>query len=83
MFKMLRKNIQDKILDITTLASETDASAVGNKIPSVSNLVKKTDYNIKVTEIENEIIDRYFDKYITYPEFNRIAKLIWQANKLI
>ena len=31
-------------------------TTVENKIPSFSNLVKKTDYDTKVTEIENRII---------------------------
>ena len=33
-------------------------TAVENKTPSISNLVKKTDYNTKVSEIEKKITDR-------------------------
>ena len=44
------KNI--RIPDTSTLATKTALTVVENKIPSVSNLVKKTDYNTKVTEIE-------------------------------
>ena len=41
------------------------------KIPNVSNLVKKTDYNTKVCEIESKITaDHDHDKYITAQEFN-------------
>ena len=32
-------------------------TAVENKIPSISNLVKKTDYDTKVGEIENKMIN--------------------------
>ena len=32
-------------------------TAVENKIPSASNLVKKTDYNAKVSDIEKKITD--------------------------
>ena len=83
------KNIEDKIPDITHLATNTTLSAkinrvkkeipgitnfattatltaVETKIPNVSKLVKKTDYNRKISEIENNItIDQDHDKYIT------------------
>ena len=36
------KNIRDKIPDITNLATKTAPTIVGKKIPSVSNLVKKS-----------------------------------------
>ena len=48
-------------------------TAVENKIPNVSNLVKKTDYDTKVNEIEKKISDHTHDKYITTPEFNELA----------
>ena len=48
-------------------------TAVENKIPSISNLVKKTDYNTKITEIEKKITNHNQDKYITTPEFNKLA----------
>ena len=38
-------------------------TAVENKIPGSSNLVKKTDYDKKVNEIEKKIIDHNHDKY--------------------
>ena len=41
---------------ITGLATTSALTAVKNKIPSISNLVKKTDYDKKVGEIENRII---------------------------
>ena len=47
--------------------------AVENKIPNVSNLVKKTDYNTKISEIENKTTDHDHDKYITSPEFNKLT----------
>ena len=37
-------------------------------------MVKKTDYNTKISEIENRITtDHDDDKYITTPEFNNLA----------
>ena len=35
--------------------------------------LKKTDYNTKVTEIENKLNNHNHDKYITTPEFNTLA----------
>ena len=43
--------IEDKIPNVSTLATKTALTTVENKIPSVSSLVKKTDYNTKITEI--------------------------------
>ena len=45
--------LENKIPDISNLATKTALTAVENKIPSVRNLIKKTDYNTKITEIEN------------------------------
>ena len=48
-------------------------TAVENKIPNVSNLVKKTDYDTEVNEFEKKITDQTHDKYITTPEFNKLT----------
>ena len=61
--------VKNKIPNITDLATTTARTAVKNKIPEVSNLVKKSDYNTKSTEIENKIIIYHdHDKYITTQE---------------
>ena len=65
--------IQDKIPDVSSLATKPALTTVENKIPSVSCLVKKTNYNIKITEIENKLDNHNHDKYITTPEFNTLA----------
>ena len=39
--------VKGEIPNITNIATKTALNAVENKIPSVSNLVKKTDYNAK------------------------------------
>ena len=36
-------------------------------------MVKKTDYNTKVTEIENKLNNHNHDKYIDTSEFNKLA----------
>ena len=43
------------------------------------NLVKKTDYNTKVTEIENKLNNHNHDKYIDTPEFNKLAADVFNA----
>ena len=48
-------------------------------MPDVSNLVKKTDYNTKVTKIENKLNNHNHNKYITTPEFNRLATDVFNA----
>ena len=40
-------------------------TALENKIPNVSSLVKKNDYNTKINEIEKKITDHNHDKYVT------------------
>ena len=42
-------------------------------------MVKKTDYDTKVTEIENKLNDHNHDKYITTPEFNTLAADVFNA----
>ena len=62
-----------KIPDVTNLARKTALTTVENKIPSVSNLVKNADYNTKLTENENKLKNHNHGKYITTPEFNKLA----------
>ena len=45
---------------------------VENKIPNVSNVVKETGYNRKITETENKITADDQDKYIATQEFNKL-----------
>ena len=64
--------IEGKIPDISNLATKTALTALENKITSVSNLVKKTDYNTKITDVENKLNNHNHDKYITTLELNRL-----------
>ena len=60
--------IKAVIPNIANLATTTALTAVENKITIVSNLVKKkTDYNTKISEIENKTTDHDHDKHITIP----------------
>ena len=65
--------LENKIPDISNLATKAALTTVENKIPSVINLVKRTDYNTKITEIENKLNNHNHDKYITAPGFDTLA----------
>ena len=73
--------LENKIPDISNLAIKTALTTVENKIPSVSSLVKKykTDYNSKVTKIENTLNNHNHDKYINTSEFNKLAADVFNA----
>ena len=43
--------MEGKIPSISGLPTNSALTIVENKIPNVSNLVKKTDYNTKISEI--------------------------------
>ena len=66
--------VKNKIPNITNLATTTVFTAAEINIPNVINLVKKTDYNTKIGEIESNITtDHDHDKYITTQEFNKLT----------
>ena len=58
------------MLRITGLATNSALTAVKNKILDVSSLVKKTDYDAKISDIEKKVTDHDHDKYNTASEFN-------------
>ena len=59
-------DIESKIHDVINLATKTALTAVENKIPSVSCLVKEKDSSTKIAEIENNFNYNH-EKYITNP----------------
>ena len=61
--------LENKIPDVSSLATKTTLTNVENKIPDVSSLVKKEDHNTKITEIENKLNYHNHDKYIDTSEF--------------
>ena len=71
--------LENKIPDISNLATKTALTVVENKISDVGSLVKKTDYNTKITEIKNKLTNHNHDKYITTPEFNALAADVFNA----
>ena len=71
--------VENKIPNIRNLATKAGLTAIENKIPSVSDLVKKTDYNTKITNIENKLNNHNRDKYIDTSKFNTLASNIFNA----
>ena len=71
--------IEGKIPSISRLATNSALNAVENKIPDTSSLVKKTDYNTKISETEKKVTDHDHDQYITTSEFNNLTMEIFAA----
>ena len=53
--------------------------AVENKVPTVSSLVKKINYDTKISELGKNLTDHDHDKYISTPEFNTFAASVFDA----
>ena len=54
-------------------------STVENNIPSISGLVKKTDYNTKINDIENILNNHNQDKCVATSEFNTLAATVFNT----
>ena len=60
-------------------------TAAENKIPDITSLIKKTDYDVKTLDIEKKVTDHDHDKYISTSEFNKLTtenfkSILAQAN---
>ena len=56
MLKKLKK-LENKIPNVSGLATKSALNAVENKKPDVSSLVKKKNYNTKISELEKKLTD--------------------------
>ena len=65
MLKLL-KEIESEIPSDRGLAKTSALTVVVNKIPNISNLVKKKDHDSKISDIES--------KYITATDYNKFSK---------
>ena len=65
--------LENKIPDVSSLATKTALTAVENKIPDFISLVKRTNYDTKIIKLENKLTDHKHDKYIASSEFNNLA----------
>ena len=64
------KNIEDKILDITDLATNASLTAVENKIPNVSSLVEEKLAITQKLMKSKKNTDHNYDNYIATQVFN-------------
>ena len=74
-----KTELENKISDIGNLATKTALTATENKIPTVCNLVKKSDYITKVKDIENKLNNHNHDKCIDTSEFSKLAADFFNA----
>ena len=58
--KVLKKDVYDELLKKVNSIQTNDTI----------DLVKKTDYNTKINEVEKKITDHRYDKYTTTQQFN-------------
>ena len=65
MYTIKISDIESKISSIIGLATTAALTAIKNKIPDVSNLVKKTDYNAKILDIKY--------RYFTTADYNKFT----------
>ena len=73
--------IESRIPSISGLATNSAQTTFENKIPDVSSLVKKTDYDAKISEIKKKITDHDHDIYITTSEFNNLTVTSFAARQ--
>ena len=71
--KLKLTELESKIHDSGNLATKAALSTAENKIPDISSLVKKTDYNTKITDIENKRNNHNHDKDTDTSVFNKLA----------
>ena len=63
----------ENIPDVSDFVKKTKLTELENKIPDVRSLVKKTDYDTKISELEKEVTDHNHDRCITSSEFNNLV----------
>ena len=64
--------IESKIPSISGLAGNSALTAVENKIPDVSSLIKKTDYNRKSVKLKKNLLI-ITTTYISSQKFNKLS----------
>ena len=74
---VVKKTVYDKLVAKVNNIDTSDF--VLKKIPSISGLVKKTDYNTKISDIENKLNNHNHDKYVATSKFNTLAADVFNA----
>ena len=68
----MKKNIEDKVPDITNLATNTALTAVEDKISYVNNLVKKLTIIQELMTMKRQLLNHDHDEYVTTPKLNKV-----------
>ena len=72
--KIIDADTTDLVKKKTDFNSKISGLATTSALTAVeNNLVKKIDYNTKISDIKKKITDHNHDKYITTPEINRLT----------
>ena len=71
--------LENKIPDVSNLATKTASTEVENETSSVSSLVEKTDYDAKISKLEKKLTDHIHVKYIITSEFNTLAESVFNT----
>ena len=61
------------------MATKAALTTAENEMPSVNSLVKKQTITQKLLKLKNKLTDHNHEKYITTPEFNTLAAVIFNA----
>ena len=55
-YSVIISEIGSEIPSISGLATNSELNAVENKIPDINNLIENTDYDAKISEVQNKCI---------------------------
>ena len=70
--------VENKVPDISNLGTKTALTNLSNSVPDISTLIKKSDYDTKIKEIENKYVSNTgFDSKLA--QANVITKRIFDA----
>ena len=76
--KIALTTVENKIPDISGLATKTALTNLSNDVPDINNLMKKSDYDTKIKEIENKYVSNTgFDSKLA--QANVITKINFDA----
>ena len=75
-----KAELEIKTFDVTGFVKKTKLTELETKVPhKISSLVKKADYDTKISELEKKFTCQNRDQYITTREVNTLAVSILKA----
>ena len=64
---------------VSSLAANTAFTAVANKTPSVSSLVRKKNYDAKISELEKKFLIKIMTNILLLQSLNTLAASVFNA----